>query len=240
MDQIQITKSFAQIDFVLTTTQHEKLRYDRVLTDSETIQLVFISNLKNNQDQFNLIFCTKHLFQQKTVFSKMDTFIKEHDKERAAVMMQKNIREFLIRKQKKNFKKEDISMLRIRNAKYFDLLRGTKKYISQIEKLINCYIKPLHESSLKGIDHCALFYLSNNFDTILKFEKKFQQKLLQVSNERHYPFTTSLGDVIVANISTIITNYSTYADNYQSALETYHYLQQSNAKFQALMNEVRI
>ena len=170
----------------------------------------------------------------------MNDFLQVHDEARAAVQIQTQIRGYLVRKQKTNFKKEDISMLRIRNNKYFDLLRGTTSYIYQIEKMLNNYIKPLHEISVKGIDHCALFYLSNNLNAILKFEKEFHQKLLQVSDERHYPFTTTLGDVVIGNISTIIVNYSTYADNYQSALETYHYLHQTNAKFQAMMNEVMI
>ena len=144
----------------------------------------------------------------------------------------------MIRKKISKLKKEEKSVLRIRNSEYQEVLISEKAYLDKLQDILRIYIRPIKKNKALNVNKTAINYLVGNLEGLFGFHQKFYEQLEKLRDHYLYPYILPLGDVIHEHSANLRTQYMTYTNNYIPRIETLSHLRNTNPKLHAFILEV--
>lgn len=166
-------------------------------------------------------------------------FLETQKETKAIIKLQSNVRGWMIRKRLSVLNKEELGMLRIRASAFSEFIRDEKKNIDSLQRLMNVYIIPIKQQSIKfNLGETAVNYLSGNIKSLKDFHEDFYEKLCNLRNHELYPVVLNLGDLMNEESANLRAVHMSYANNYVSSIETLRHLQSSISRFQTFISDV--
>ena len=160
-------------------------------------------------------------------------FLNEQDELKSIIKVQSVARRYLLLKKFRGLDKRDVSLMKLRNDNYLDLIRTEKQYLRTIDQMIEMYVIPLRQSDLIAPYECAAIF--SNLESISEVHKEFLEKIQKLDGR--FPFITGIGRVFL-DLSSILKAYSVFVGNFKNAINEIERLQSDNPKFQSFLSDV--